>query len=111
MPVQLICPNLRCRKFLSVPDDVRGKLVKCQPMSRQFRGDIETYIADFMHMHEAFGADCGIFAGPGNDVLEFYLGGAVADRRHVGDVVGDGGEALLERHLRGKGDVESVLHG
>jgi len=39
------------------------KLVKCQPMSRQFRGNIETYIADFMHMHEAFGADCAIFAG------------------------------------------------
>ena len=30
MPVQLICPNLRCRKFLAVPEDVRGKLVKCQ---------------------------------------------------------------------------------
>ena len=30
MPVQLICPNLRCRKFLAVPDDVRGKLVRCQ---------------------------------------------------------------------------------
>jgi len=30
MPVMLICPNLRCRKLLSVPDDVRGKTVKCQ---------------------------------------------------------------------------------
>jgi hypothetical protein len=30
MPVQLICPNLRCRKVLSVPDEVRGKIVKCQ---------------------------------------------------------------------------------
>jgi len=39
------------------------KLVRCQPMSRQFRGNIESYIADFMHMHEAFKADCGIFAG------------------------------------------------
>jgi benzoyl-CoA reductase/2-hydroxyglutaryl-CoA dehydratase subunit BcrC/BadD/HgdB len=39
------------------------KLVMCQPMSRQFRGNIETYIADFMHMHEAFQADCAIFAG------------------------------------------------
>jgi benzoyl-CoA reductase/2-hydroxyglutaryl-CoA dehydratase subunit BcrC/BadD/HgdB len=39
------------------------KLVKCQPMSRQFRGNIETYIADFMHMHEAFRADCAVFAG------------------------------------------------
>ncbi len=37
MPVQLICPNLRCRKFLSVPDDVRGKLAKCQHCSTNFR--------------------------------------------------------------------------
>lgn len=37
MSVQLICPNLRCRKFLSVPDDVRGKLVKCQHCQQMFR--------------------------------------------------------------------------
>ncbi len=37
MPVQLICPNLRCRKLLSVPDDVRGKLVKCQHCQSMFR--------------------------------------------------------------------------
>jgi hypothetical protein len=37
MAVQLICPNLRCRKFLSVPDDVRGKLVKCQHCQTMFR--------------------------------------------------------------------------
>lgn len=30
MPAQLICPNLRCRKILSVPDEARGKVVKCQ---------------------------------------------------------------------------------
>ena len=30
MAVQLICPNLKCRKLLMVPDDVRGKMVKCQ---------------------------------------------------------------------------------
>ena len=30
MPVMLLCPNLRCRKVLSVPDEVRGKTVKCQ---------------------------------------------------------------------------------
>ena len=30
MSVQLLCPNLKCRKILSVPSDVRGKLVKCQ---------------------------------------------------------------------------------
>ena len=37
MPVQLICPNLRCRKFLSVPEDCRGKLVKCQHCQTAFR--------------------------------------------------------------------------
>jgi hypothetical protein len=37
MAVSLICPNLRCRKFLSVPDDVRGKLVKCQHCQTMFR--------------------------------------------------------------------------
>jgi hypothetical protein len=37
MPVQLICPNLRCRKILSVPDEVRGKLVKCQHCETTFR--------------------------------------------------------------------------
>jgi hypothetical protein len=30
MPVQLICPNLKCRKILSVPDELRGHNVKCQ---------------------------------------------------------------------------------
>ena len=29
---------------------------------------------------------------------------------HVGDVVGDGGQALFERDLRREGDVEAVLH-
>lgn len=37
MPIQLICPNLACRKFLAVPDDVRGKLVKCQHCQTNFR--------------------------------------------------------------------------
>lgn len=37
MPCQIICPNLRCRKILSVPDDVRGKLVKCQHCQTMFR--------------------------------------------------------------------------
>jgi len=30
MAVQLMCPNLKCRKILAVPEDCRGKLVKCQ---------------------------------------------------------------------------------
>jgi hypothetical protein len=37
MPVQMICPNLRCRKILSVPDEVRGKNVKCQHCQSTFR--------------------------------------------------------------------------
>ena len=37
MAVQLICPSLRCRKILTVPDDVRGKLVRCQYCQNQFR--------------------------------------------------------------------------
>lgn len=37
MSVQMICPNLRCRKILAVPDDVRGKLVKCQHCQTMFR--------------------------------------------------------------------------
>ena len=39
------------------------KLVNCHPMARQFRGDIDFYVKDFMHMLEAFKADCCIFAG------------------------------------------------
>ena len=30
MPVQIICPNLKCRKILAVPDELRSKSVKCQ---------------------------------------------------------------------------------
>jgi hypothetical protein len=37
MSCQIICPNLRCRKILSVPDEVRGKLVKCQHCQTMFR--------------------------------------------------------------------------
>ncbi|MEM8872952.1 MAG: hypothetical protein AAGD32_01725 [Planctomycetota bacterium] len=37
MPVQLICPNLRCRRVLNVPDAVRGRIVKCQHCSTHLR--------------------------------------------------------------------------
>ena len=37
MSVQIICPNLRCRRVLSVPDDVRGKMVKCQQCQTPLR--------------------------------------------------------------------------
>jgi len=56
-------PNIDTRTPESMLEGMARKLIRCQPMAHQFRGSIETYIADFMHMHEAFGADCGIFAG------------------------------------------------
>jgi hypothetical protein len=37
MPVQLLCPNLKCRKILQVPNEVRGKLVKCQHCQTMLR--------------------------------------------------------------------------
>ena len=27
--IRLICPNLKCRKILAVPDDSRGKVIRC----------------------------------------------------------------------------------
>jgi hypothetical protein len=27
--VQMICPNLRCRKFMTTPAENRGKMVRC----------------------------------------------------------------------------------
>ena len=30
MSAQVMCPNLNCRKVLSIPQEVRGKIVKCQ---------------------------------------------------------------------------------
>ncbi|MBN1513392.1 MAG: hypothetical protein JXB13_15350 [Phycisphaerae bacterium] len=29
MPITLLCPNLRCRAILQVPDACRGKRVRC----------------------------------------------------------------------------------
>ncbi|MFH1539171.1 MAG: 2-hydroxyacyl-CoA dehydratase family protein [bacterium] len=39
------------------------KMVACHPMARQFRGDMDMYIRDFMHLVEGWNADCCIFAG------------------------------------------------
>jgi len=36
MPVTLICPNLKCRTILQVPDKARGKKVKCGRCGRNF---------------------------------------------------------------------------
>ena len=37
MPCQLICPNLRCRKILKVPEEARGKVVRCQHCETMLR--------------------------------------------------------------------------
>jgi len=39
------------------------KLANCHPMARQFRGSIDVYVRDFLHLAEAWNADCCIFAG------------------------------------------------
>ena len=36
MPVTLICPNLKCRTILQVPDKARGRKVKCGRCGRTF---------------------------------------------------------------------------
>jgi hypothetical protein len=30
MAAQVMCPNLQCRRVLAVPDEARGRVVKCQ---------------------------------------------------------------------------------
>ena len=37
MAVHVICPSLRCRKILTLGDEVRGTLVTCRYCSMQFR--------------------------------------------------------------------------
>ena len=37
MAVHVICPSLRCRKILTMADDVRGTLVTCRYCDMQFR--------------------------------------------------------------------------
>lgn len=39
------------------------KLIMCMPMARQFRGNADFYIRDFMRLVEDYHADCGIYAG------------------------------------------------
>lgn len=36
MAVTLICPNLRCRAILQVPDKARGKRVQCGKCGNRF---------------------------------------------------------------------------
>ena len=37
MAVHVICPSLRCRKILELPDNVRGRTVTCRYCSMEFR--------------------------------------------------------------------------
>ena len=37
MSFHVICPSLRCRKILTLPDEARGALVTCRYCSMQFR--------------------------------------------------------------------------
>jgi hypothetical protein len=37
MAVHVICPSLRCRKILTMSDDVRGTLVHCRYCDMEFR--------------------------------------------------------------------------
>ena len=36
MAVTIICPNLRCRSLLQVPDNTRGKRVRCGRCGKDF---------------------------------------------------------------------------
>ena len=37
MAVHVICPSLRCRKILTLGDEVRGTLVTCRYCNMEFR--------------------------------------------------------------------------
>jgi hypothetical protein len=37
MAVHAICPSVRCRKILTLADDVRGTVVKCRYCNMEFR--------------------------------------------------------------------------
>ena len=37
MPAMCMCPNINCRKILTVPDDTRGKIVRCVHCQNAFR--------------------------------------------------------------------------
>jgi len=37
MAVIVLCPNLTCRKVLSVPDETRGQKVRCKYCGTTFR--------------------------------------------------------------------------
>jgi len=42
MAITLICPNLRCRAILQVPENVRGRKVRCGNCGNNFMVPDET---------------------------------------------------------------------
>lgn len=37
VPVRILCPNLTCKKVLSVPESCRGKTVRCKNCGTNIR--------------------------------------------------------------------------
>ncbi len=37
MAAQLMCPNITCRKILSIPESARGKVVRCSHCQTSLR--------------------------------------------------------------------------
>jgi hypothetical protein len=37
MPATCMCPNINCRKVVSVPDETRGRIVRCMHCQTPFR--------------------------------------------------------------------------
>jgi len=37
MSAQLLCPNIKCKKILAVPEQTRGKIVRCSHCQTAFR--------------------------------------------------------------------------
>jgi hypothetical protein len=54
MSVHVICPSLRCRKILSLGEEVRGTLVACRYCQMQFR--VPQLRRPFNHAATAAGA-------------------------------------------------------
>ena len=49
MSVTIICPNLKCRTILQVPNQARGKKVRCAKCGKPFlvpQGKKKTQVAD-----------------------------------------------------------------
>jgi LSD1 subclass zinc finger protein len=46
MAAQLMCPNIKCKKVLSVPDEARGKVVRCSHCQTAFRVPTPKPLAD-----------------------------------------------------------------